>query len=259
MFARRWRAFLQLIAHELNTAMNNSKIAVVIPAYQEEKHVGEVAKRARSQLEHVLVVDDGSNDATAERAQSAGVDVVVHPQNRGKGESIKTGLRYWLDRGSEYVVLLDADGQHLPEEISRFIDAAVSGSHAKIFVGSRMNDTSTMPLVRRIVNRYMSNKISRVCGQQIPDTQCGFRMLHRDIIPEVLSGASRFEYETEMLIIASRKGHRITSVPITTIYSDEVSSINPVRDTLRFFQLMRQYSRSSAATASRKSAAPVNR
>jgi glycosyltransferase involved in cell wall biosynthesis len=220
---------------------DRSRIAAVIPAYQEEKHVSEVARRARAQLQNVLVVDDGSTDATSDRARSAGVDVVVHPQNRGKGESIKTGLHYWLQRGSEYVVLLDADGQHLPEEISRFVEAAAADNEAKIFIGSRMNDTSTMPFVRRIVNRYMSGKISRVCGQQIPDTQCGFRMLHRDIIPEVLSGASRFEYETEMLIIASRKGHRVASVPITTVYSDEVSSINPVRDTLRFFKLMRRY------------------
>jgi glycosyltransferase involved in cell wall biosynthesis len=220
---------------------DRSRIAAVIPAYQEEKHVGEVAQRTRAQLENVLVVDDGSTDATAERARSSGVDVVIHPQNRGKGESIKTGLRYWLERGTEYVVLLDADGQHLPEEISRFVDSAASESNAKIFIGSRMNDTSTMPLLRRIVNRYMSSEISRVCGQRIPDSQCGFRMLHRDIIPEVLSGASRFEYETEMLIIASRKGHRVASVPITTVYSDEVSSINPVRDTVRFFKLMRRY------------------
>ena len=241
MFGIRQCVSLQRIANEMQAAMNRSGIAAVIPAYQEEKHVGEVAKRARAQLEHVLVVDDGSSDGTAQRAQSAGVDLVVHPQNRGKGESIKTGLRYWFDRGSEYVVVLDADGQHLPEEISRFVDATAAEAGAKIFIGSRMNDTKTMPLLRQMVNRYMSNKISRICGQQIPDTQCGFRMLHRDIIPEVLSGASRFEYETEMLIIASRKGHRIASVPITTIYSDEVSSINPVRDTLRFFKLMRRY------------------
>jgi glycosyltransferase involved in cell wall biosynthesis len=225
----------------MSGVIDNSTIAAVIPAYQEQKHVGEVAERARTQLEHVLVVDDGSTDATAERARAARVDVVVHPQNRGKGESIKTGLRYWFDRGSEYVVLLDADGQHLPEEISRFVGAIASESGAKVFIGSRMNDTRTMPLLRRMVNRYMSSKISRVCGQQIPDTQCGFRMLHRDIIPEVLGGASRFEYETEMLIIASRKRYRIASVPISTVYSDEVSSINPVRDTLRFFKLMRRY------------------
>jgi glycosyltransferase involved in cell wall biosynthesis len=225
----------------MSALANNSTIAAVIPAYQEQKHVGEVAQRARTQLEHVLVVDDGSTDATADSARAAGVDVVVHPQNRGKGESIKTGLRYWFDRGSEYVVVLDADGQHLPEEISRFVDATEAETDAKIFVGSRMDDTRSMPVLRRMVNRYMSNKISRICGQQIPDTQCGFRMLHRDIIPEVLSGASRFEYETEMLIIASRKGYRIASIPITTIYCDEVSSINPVRDTLRFFKLMRHY------------------
>jgi hypothetical protein len=104
-----------------------------------------------------------------------------------------------------------------------------------------MNDLSRMPFVRRAVNRYMSNKIGRVCGQQIPDTQCGFRMLHRELIPELFGGADRFDYETEMLIVASRKGYRIESVPITTVYSDEVSSIHPVRDTLRFFKLMRRY------------------
>ena len=222
------------------------RAAAVIPAYQEEKHVAEVACRVRAQLEHVLVVDDGSTDTTAERARVAGVDVVVHPQNRGKGESIKTGLRYWLDRGIDYVVLLDADGQHLPEEIVHFIDAA-GQQNAKIFVGTRMNDVSSMPWVRRVVNRYMSDKISRACGQQIPDTQCGFRMLHRDLIPELLGGTNRFDYETEMLIIASRNGHRIAAVPITTVYSDEVSSIHPVRDTLRFFKLLRQYRSAKAA------------
>ena len=225
---------------------DRSRVAAVIPAYQEENHVAEVVRRVRAQLEHVLVVDDGSTDATAESARRAGVDVIVHPQNRGKGESIKTGMRYWLDRGIDYVVLLDADGQHLPEEIVHFIDAA--GQHnAKIFVGTRMNDVTSMPWVRRVVNRYMSDKISRACGQQIPDTQCGFRMLHRDVIPELLGGTNRFDYETEMLIIASRNGHRIAAVPITTVYSDEVSSIHPVRDTLRFFKLLRQYRSAKAA------------
>ena len=98
-----------------------------------------------------------------------------------------------------------------------------------------------MPLVRRMVNRYMSDRISRICGQEIPDTQCGFRMLHRQLIPEMFGGAARFDYETEMLIFASRQGYRVISIPISTVYSDEVSSIHPVRDTIRFFQLMRSY------------------
>jgi glycosyltransferase involved in cell wall biosynthesis len=221
------------------------RIAALIPAYHEAHHVAEVARRTRAQLEHVLVVDDGSHDATAEQARAGGAEVIVHSQNRGKGETIRTGLRYWFERGSDYIVLLDADGQHLPEEISRFVDAAGQNPNVKIFIGSRMNDTAAMPFVRRVVNRYMSRKISRACGQNIPDTQCGFRMLHRDLVPDLLGGANRFDYETEMLLIASRKGYRVMSVPITTVYSDEVSSINPVRDTLRFFQLMRRYSKLS--------------
>jgi len=108
-----------------------------------------------------------------------------------------------------------------------------------------MNDVREMPFVRRVVNRYMSRKISRVCGQEIPDTQCGFRMVHRDIIPDLLGGTARFDYETEMLILASRAGCRIASVPISTVYSDEVSSIHPMRDTLRFFKLMRRYKKTS--------------
>jgi len=225
-------------------APDRHKIAAVIPAYQEKKHIDDVVRRTRDKIDNVLVVDDGSNDKTAERAREAGAEVIVHPQNRGKGEAIKTGLRHFLNRQFDWVFILDADGQHRPEEIDRFLAAAVSATEPKLILGNRMNDVSSMPLVRRIVNRYMSKKISRVCRQDIPDTQCGFRMLHRQLIPDLLEGADRFEYESEMLIIASRKGFRIDSVSISTVYSDEVSSIHPVRDTLRFFKLMRRYRKS---------------
>jgi len=217
------------------------KAAVIIPAYREEKHVGDIVRRTRQQLDHVLVVDDGSSDKTAQRARDAGAEVIVHNQNRGKGEAIKTGLRHWVDRQFVHVIILDADGQHLPEEIDRFIAAAASAVGPSFFLGNRMKNLTGMPFVRRIVNRYMSNQISRVCGQKIPDTQCGFRMLDRQLIPELLGGMERFDYETEMLIIASRQGYRIESVPITTVYSDEVSNIRPVSDTLRFLKLMRRY------------------
>jgi glycosyltransferase involved in cell wall biosynthesis len=232
---------------------SKERIAALIPAYNEEKHIGEVVLRTRAQLGHVLVVDDGSIDRTAERARAAGAEVIVHSQNQGKGESIKTGLRHWLDRQVDFVVILDADGQHRPEEIDRFIAMAGSETPPKMVVGNRMNDVARMPRIRRLVNRYMSNQISRVCEQEIPDTQCGFRMLHRDLIPELLGGGARFDYETEMLFIASRQGFAIASVPISTVYSDEVSSIHPVRDTVRFFKLMRRYRRlSDGADSSRR-------
>jgi glycosyltransferase involved in cell wall biosynthesis len=221
--------------------IDRKTVAAVIPAYLEETHIAEVVRRTLQQLDNVLVVDDGSADATAATARNAGAEAIVHPQNLGKGEAIKAGLRYWLERPEiEFIVLLDSDGQHLPEEMERFF-AAAAAAQAGLFIGTRMNDVSNMPFVRRTVNRYMSNKISRLCGQRIPDTQCGFRMVHRSLIPDLLGGAERFDYETEMLILASRKGCRIESVPITTVYSDEVSSIHPVRDTIRFFKLTRRY------------------
>ena len=226
-----------------NAAAARSTIAAVIPAFNEEKHIADVVHRARAKIDNVLVVDDGSADATAERAREAGAEVIVHPQNRGKGEAIRTGMRHWQERNFDWVLILDADAQHRPEEIGRFMEAAMSPTQPRLILGNRMNDVSSMPLVRRLVNRYMSNKISRVCGQDIPDTQCGFRMLHRALIPDLLNGADRFDYETEMLIVASRKSCRIESVPISTVYSDEVSSIHPVRDTIRFFKLMRRYQR----------------
>jgi glycosyltransferase involved in cell wall biosynthesis len=220
-------------------AVNRTTVAALIPAYCEEKHIGDVVERTLKQVDHVLVIDDGSPDATAEHARAAGAEVLVHLKNLGKGEAIKAGLRHWLERGFRHVIILDADGQHRPEEIARFIAEAANGAH--LFVGTRMNDTRTMPLLRRVVNRYMSRRISRVCGQDIPDTQCGFRMLDAAVIPLVLEGTAHFEYETEMLIVVSRKGFRIAAVPISTVYADEVSSINPIRDSIRFLKLMRRY------------------
>jgi glycosyltransferase involved in cell wall biosynthesis len=221
--------------------MEKARTAAIIPAYNEEKHIGDVVRRTRQKLDDVLVVDDGSGDKTVDRAREAGAEVIVHPENRGKGETIKTGLRHWQERQIDFIVILDADGQHRPEEIDRFVAAALSANEPKLILGNRMDDVSSMPRLRQMVNRWMSRRISAVCGQAIPDTQCGFRMLHRQLIPDLLGGAARFDYETEMLIVASRRGFRIDSVPISTVYLDEVSSIHPIRDTLRFFKLMRRY------------------
>ena len=234
-------------APQTGRPLDRRNVAAVIPAYCEEAHVRSVAERARAQLDHVLVIDDGSTDASAAHARESGAEVIVHPENRGKGQAIKTGLRHWLTRPEiEFILLLDADGQHLPEEIGRFL-AAAAATEAGLFVGTRMSDLRAMPFVRRTVNRYMSRRISRLCGQDVPDTQCGYRMIHRTLAPHLLEGTSRFDYETEMLIITSRQGFRIASVPISTIYSDEVSSIHPVRDTIRFFRLIRRYEKGMPA------------
>ena len=127
---------------------DRATIAAVIPAYHEEKHIGDVVRRTCQKLENVLVVDDGSSDQTASRAKEAGAEVIIHPQNRGKGEAIRTGLRHWLERQFTWVFILDADGQHRPEEIDNFIRAAMSDG-ASLLLGNRMKNVSSMPRLRR--------------------------------------------------------------------------------------------------------------
>ena len=219
---------------------DRSKVAALIPAYREEVHIADVVRRVKAQLEKVVVVDDGSPDATAERAREAGAEVIVHEKNSGKGAAIKTGFRHLLQFPIEYVIILDGDGQHLPEEIERFLEAAAR-EPAGIYMGNRMGDTSCMPTIRLLTNRFMSWQISRLCGHKVPDTQCGFRMIHRDVIPLLFCETNAYDYETEMLIIAGRAGHRLVDVPVSTVYGDEESKIRPIRDGIRFIKLISRY------------------
>jgi glycosyltransferase involved in cell wall biosynthesis len=221
-------------------AADRTNVAALIPAYFEEVHIQEVARRTLAHLDHVLVLDDGSTDRTAEEARKSGAEVTRHARNQGKGAAIKTGLRIVMARSFLYVLILDGDGQHLPEEIPGFLDEA-NRSGAQFIVGNRMSDTARMPWVRRMTNRFMSGQISRLCGQPVPDSQCGFRMIHRDIFPHLFCESNNYEYETEILLIASREGFRIASTPVSTVYGQEKSKIHPVRDTIRFFQLISRY------------------
>ncbi len=141
-------------------AIDRTNVAALIPAYFEAKRIAEVARRTRAQLDRVLVVDDGSTDGTEAAARDGGVEVVRHPINQGKGAAIKTGLRELSTRAVEYVLILDGDGQHLPEEIPAFL-AEANRSHAPMILGSRMSDLAAMPFVRRMTNRFMSWQISR--------------------------------------------------------------------------------------------------
>lgn len=218
------------------------RIAALIPAYREEAAIGKVVAGVKRHVGHVLVVDDGSPDATAEKARRAGAEVIVHQRNSGKGAALKTGLRTLESQGVDYFLVLDADGQHDPDDIPNFL-AALSNREVAVFCGNRMENLATMPLIRRWTNQFMSWRISRACGQKIPDSQCGFRMYRRDCLVHLLCQTNHFDYETETLLLISRAGLKIAAVPVKTIYGEEKSKIHPVRDTLRFFSLMQRYKR----------------
>jgi len=217
---------------------------VLIPAYNEAGRIGEVVRRVREKIQAVLVVDDGSTDTTAEEARAAGADVVRHEVNRGKGMALATGFARVRVLGFDWVITMDADGQHSPEDIPRFIEAYVRTGYP-VLVGNRMADVRAMPLIRRWTNRFMSWLLSREMGQYVPDTQCGFRFYRADVLPFLGTASPRFAAESEALLHVSALGLRIGAVPISTIYIEgRESHIQPVQDTWRFIRMLWDYRRS---------------
>ncbi len=211
------------------------KIAALIPAYNEEKHLPEVLRQTGQYLADILVVDDGSRDRTAEIARENGARVLVNRQNMGKGASLVVGLDHLFANGFDAAMCLDADGQHLPAEIPRFVAAA---ENADLIVGDRMSDIKDMPFARLWTNRFTSWILSRLAGVKVADSQCGFRLVRREAWQGVKVVSRNFDFEGEMIVAIGRKGFRVKSIPVTTVYGDEVSAIHPVRDTVRFFRMV---------------------
>jgi glycosyltransferase involved in cell wall biosynthesis len=211
---------------------------VLVPAYREAARIGVVVRTVRALGLPVLVVDDGSPDATSVEAEQAGAEVVRHPVNRGKGAAIATGVTRLEARRLDCVLTMDADGQHLAADIPPFLEAFRRDRPAAI-VGNRMDHPAGMPFVRRLTNRYMSWLLSRRMGQRVPDTQCGFRLYRADVLRLLVGGDERFAGESEVLLRLSAAGHRIASVPVRVIYRDEKSKISPIRDTIRFWRMLR--------------------
>ncbi len=212
----------------------SERILALIPAHAEATRIEAVVRGAAAHLP-VLVVDDGSADATAANARAAGAEVVVHTANRGKGEALRTGFRWALERGFGAVLTLDGDGQHDPAEIPLFLEARAT-SGADLVIGRR--NFGHMPLVRRLANQSGTAVFSWAVGRPIPDNQSGFRLLSRRLIDAVLdSHESGFEYEVEMITTAIRLGLPTAWVPITTIYAGEPSHIRPWQHVTGFLRI----------------------
>ena len=213
------------------------KVCVVIPTYNEAKTIANLIKKIRQQELEVAVIDDGSQDNTSKIADDNGAIVLRNENNEGKGASLIRGFHYALGRDFDAVITMDGDGQHLPSEIPYFIRLG-EYSNSGILIGNRMFKRKNMPSVRVFTNNFMSRLISFVAGQSIPDTQCGFRLIKKEVLEKINLKTSKYETESEIIIQASRLGFNIESVPIKTIYNGEKSQINPVIDVLRFIKFM---------------------
>ena len=209
------------------------RIAAAIPAFQAGASVGDVIRRTREVLPEVLVVDDGSSDATAEAARGAGAELVAHAVNRGKGAALVTAFRMLFARGCDAVVTLDADGQHLPEEIPKLLEAARGG--ADLVLGTRDHLFAEMVAARRVANRLSSWAISWAAGQSLSDVQTGFRLYTRRLVEATGFPETRFDAESAVVVRASRRGFRIATVPVRLGFADgrTTSHYRPLVDSLR--------------------------
>ena len=134
---------------------------------------------------------------------------------------------------------MDGDGQHCAEDIPAFFDGAERTS-AALVVGNRMAHAEQMPWVRRLVNRWMSRRLSRLTGQELPDSQCGFRLMDLRALAQVPLGTTHFEIESEVLLGYLRGGYKVQFIPIRVIYKAEQSKIQPLGDTVRWFRWWRR-------------------
>ena len=208
------------------------RVAVAIPAYDAAHSVGSVVMRARAVIEDVLVIDDGSSDGTSAAAAAAGAEVHAFARNRGKGAALGAAFGLLFSRGFEAIVTVDADGQHLPEEIHRLLDVATDGD---LILGTRDHLFAEMSTVRRSSNRLSSRAISWAAGQAISDVQTGFRLYTRHLIERTGFPEPGFEAESAVVVRAVRAGMRVktTSIRLGKADGRSTSHYRPIADSLR--------------------------
>lgn len=203
--------------------MNGSdepKVLALIPCFNEEATIASLVIKTKKYVDTVLIVDDGSKDDTVEMAQEAGATVVAHEKNRGKAAAIKTGFLYALDHGYDYVITLDGDGQHNPEEIPLLLNKMIEGK-VDIAIGIRFGNSTEMPWWRKIGKRVLDYATSFGSGGFVTDSQSGFRGFNTRALQKItprLSG-DEFSIESEQLIRAHDYGLSVGNARISCRYN----------------------------------------
>jgi glycosyltransferase involved in cell wall biosynthesis len=213
------------------------KPLVIIPAHNEEILLGGVLEDIlKSGLFDILVVDDGSIDSTYNLAGSYPVTVLRNKSNMGKGAALKRGFDYAKNRDYRDIIVADADGQHKAEDLISIYRQSLN-SDADIIIGNRMWSPQNMPWLRRATNILMSKILSYVIKLDIPDTQCGLKLLREHTLSDLSISSNKFDFESELLLKAINRGYKIDSVDISSVYiKGRKSHIKPFKDTIRFLR-----------------------
>jgi glycosyltransferase involved in cell wall biosynthesis len=212
----------------VNYRKNGEKIVVALPAHNEEDYIAKVIVGCQLLVDEVIVVDDGSNDATAHIAKSLGAIVVSHDTNRGYGAAISTCFKTAKERNADIMVILDADGQHDPKDVIRLIECMENGSD--IVIGSRFisNNGRNVPAYRKIGIKILNLATILAGSEKVSDSQSGFRAYSRRAIENIRLDGDGMSAGSEILLQAKEQGLKISDVSIVCRYDQGESSQNPI-------------------------------
>jgi len=236
--------FYKVLSNRMKSLKKLNNIAILIPAYNEEKYIGQVIKNCALYKLDIIIVDDGSIDQTAKtvkQLQQSGKYRLIflqHSKNKGKGAALGTGFKYTVKNNYQGVITLDADAQHNTKEIEYFLQM-VKKEKPDLIIGSRFQNTKGMPFIRLATNYFTSWIISALAGKKVEDVQSGFRYISTKVIKNIELKTKHFETEPELILKACWLNYQVKNVPISTIYyEDFVSQVNKLTDTLKFFRLV---------------------
>jgi glycosyltransferase involved in cell wall biosynthesis len=207
----------------------NSRCLTALPVFNEVQYVGPVLEQVRRHSDDILVVDDGSTDGTAavlsDLATRLGIRILTHPRNRGYGAALQTAFDFAVQEEYDFLVTIDCDGQHEPQRIPQFVDAA---QDADIVSGSRYlqpyEGDSDPPAQRRQINQRLTQELNRRLGFRLTDAFCGFKAYRVSVLPQLRTSDSGYAMPLELWVLAARAGLRVIELPVPLIYLDESRS-----------------------------------
>jgi len=217
------------------TKSNTNSVCAVIPFYNEKETINIVINESSKFVEFVFAVNDGSNDGFNNLYEESKIKFINLNRNYGKGKALSIGFHEAVSEGFNYVVTLDADLQHEPKYIPKLIEGLQSFD---IVIGNRSKNLKGMPIQRRLSNKLTSFFLTVKTGQNILDSQCGYRAFRAEVLKEVKTNYLGFEAESEILVKAATKGFKIGFVDIPTIYGVEKSKMRHVQAIVGFLKVL---------------------